>query len=90
MSDDQEVEKSYELPEFVAELRSLADALESGGEFTMEIEGETVTVPAAATVVSVKYEQEDGVAAMEFQLSWEVEDDEEVADETDKEEHEDA
>lgn len=90
MSAAHEIEKNYEPSGFVADLRRLADAIESGEEFTLEIDGNTITVPAGS-LASVEFEQEDGTAELEFQLSWDVEDegDDEEADET-EEESEDA
>ena len=38
MTADRDVEKSFSLPEFVAELRRLADALEAGEGFEIEID----------------------------------------------------
>ena len=73
MSTAHEIEKNYEPSGFAAELRRLADAIESGEDFTLDIDGETITVPASA-LASVEFEQEDGTAELEFQLSWEVED----------------
>ena len=37
MTDDREVEVNYELAAFVAELRRLADALESGEGYAIEV-----------------------------------------------------
>lgn len=70
MSTDRDVEKTYSLPEFVAELRRLADALEAGEEFELEIDGEAVVVPGHA-IASIEHEREDGRQEIEFQLSWE-------------------
>ncbi|MGB6120154.1 MAG: amphi-Trp domain-containing protein [Mesorhizobium sp.] len=82
MSAEFDVETSYDLKDFIAELRRLADSLESGEEFSLDMDGETVTIPAGA-LVSVEFEQEDGIAEIEFQLRWEVE--EEEGDEQDEE-----
>ncbi|EAB6717801.1 amphi-Trp domain-containing protein [Salmonella enterica subsp. enterica] len=75
---DREISKSFTLTEFAAELRRLADALESGESFSIGIDGEEIDVPAEA-IVSIEYEQEDESAELEFQLSWNVEADEEQA-----------
>lgn len=82
MTDDLDVEKTLDLPEFIAELRRLADALEAGGAVEMEIDGETVSVPVTA-VASIEYERESGLEELEFQLKWgvEIEDEEEEDDE---------
>lgn len=87
MKADRDIEKTYALPEFIAELRRLADALESGESFTLDIEGEEISIPVDA-VVSIEHEREDGREELEFQLSWDVEDGE--LEDDDDEEAEDA
>lgn len=88
MTDDREVEVNYELAAFVAELRRLADALESGEGYAIEVDGETVTLPTDA-LMSIAHEAEDGEVELEFQLTWltgEAADDEEDEDDGDEEE----
>lgn len=90
MTDDREVEVNYELAAFVAELRRLADALESGEGYAIEVDGETVTLPADA-LMSIAHEAEDGEVELEFQLTWSTGDaaeDEEDEDEEDGDEEE--
>lgn len=92
MTDDREVEVNYELAAFVAELRRLADALESGEGYAIEVDGETVTLPTDA-LMSIAHEAEDGEVELEFQLTWstgEAADDEEDEDDGDDEEEDDA
>jgi len=85
MKDDRDVEKRCSLSEFVTELRRLADALEAGEPFEIEIEGELVQVPLSA-LASIEHEREDGSEEIEFQLSWgSTEDEEEDEDESDSE-----
>lgn len=69
MSADRDVEKNYTLSVFIAELRRLADALEAGGPFEIEIDGEHILVPGTAAV-SVEHERENGREEVEFQLVW--------------------
>lgn len=75
---DPDVEKPYELAEFVAELRRLADALEADEPFQIEIDGEQIAVPKSASL-SIEHERDDGEEELEFQLRWVVaeEDDQE-------------
>ena len=40
MKADRDIEKTYPLPEFVEKLRRLADSLETGQRFEIEIAGE--------------------------------------------------
>ncbi len=43
-----DIESGYTNAEFVAKLRRLADAIESGGRFDIQIAGERIYVPASA------------------------------------------
>lgn len=76
MTGDRDVETTLELSAFIAELRRLADALESDGTFEVDVDGETVRVPVTA-VASIEHEREDGREELEFQLKWGEEDEEE-------------
>ncbi len=46
---ERDVEKDYPLPEFIEKLRRLADALENGRRFEIQIAGERISVPVRAT-----------------------------------------
>jgi len=67
-----DVEKGYSKAEFVAKLRRLADALESGERFTIQIAGERIRVPAGATF-NVEHERSAEDEEIEFQLKWKPE-----------------
>lgn len=71
MDANREIEKDYSLTEFVAELRRLADTLESNERFSIQIDEEDVQIPEHA-IASIAYEIEDGRAEIEFQLTWEA------------------
>ena len=45
---DRDVEKVYSASEFVAKLRRLADAIERGERFEIQVAGERIYVPAGA------------------------------------------
>lgn len=81
MKTDRDIDKVYPLPDFVAKLRRLADALEAGKQFDIQIAGERIYVPSRATF-SIEHEREEGAEEIEFQLRWERE--EEAADEADE------
>ena len=66
---DRDVEKSYPLDEFVAKLRRLADALETGERFEIQIAGERIFVPARA-VYNIEHERDGGSEEIEFQIKW--------------------
>ncbi len=66
---DRDVEKDYPLPDFIAKLRRLADALESGERFEIKIAGERVSVPVRARY-NIEHERGDGEEEIEFQVKW--------------------
>ena len=65
-----DVERVYSTDEFVAKLRRLADALEAGQAFEIQVAGERLYVPATAHF-SVEHEREEGTDEIEFQVRWE-------------------
>ncbi len=69
---DRDIEKDYPLPDFIAKLRRLADALESGERFEIQIAGERISVPVRARY-NIEHEREDGEEEIEFQIKWEQE-----------------
>jgi len=77
MTEDRDIDVSHDLASFVSELRRLADALENSTEFTINIDGEEVTIPEGAKFW-VSHERESGEIELEFQVTWSVdlEDDE--------------
>jgi len=67
-----DIEKAYSTPEFVAKLRRLADSLETGRTFSIQIAGERLRVPSGA-VFNIEHERADGVEEIEFQIRWKAE-----------------
>ncbi len=70
---ERDVEINYTIAEFAAKLRRLADALESGKPFRIQIAGERFTVPRDAQI-SVEHERSDDEEEVEFQLKWKLAD----------------
>ena len=70
-----DVEKGYSTPEVVAKLRRLADALETGKSFRIQVAGERIHVPARAEF-SIEHERGSDEEEVEFQLKWSLESDE--------------
>ena len=66
---DRDIEKDYPLPEFVEKLRRLADAIEQGRRFEIQIAGERIWVPARATY-NIEHERGGGEEEVEFQIKW--------------------
>lgn len=90
MTADRDIEVAHDIPGFAAELRRLADALEQGSDYMIQIDGEEIKIPTDA-VLSIAHEREDGDVELEFQISWsEASEDEDEEDEDEDEDDEDA
>lgn len=66
-----DIERVYSTKQFIAKLRRLADALESGTPFSIQVAGKRIRVPANASI-SVEHEKGEGSEEVEFQLKWEL------------------
>ena len=66
---DRDIEKVYPTKMFIAKLRRLADCLEQGKRFQIQVAGERISVPPDATI-NVEHEREEGEEEIEFQLKW--------------------
>jgi amphi-Trp domain-containing protein len=64
-----DVEKVYGTAQFVAKLRRLADALEKGKPFSIQVAGEPIRVPDSAEF-NVEHERAGDAEEVEFQLKW--------------------
>ncbi|MCK9294456.1 MAG: amphi-Trp domain-containing protein [Desulfobulbaceae bacterium] len=69
MKEDRDIEKTYAKTEFIAKLRRLADSLESGRKFEIQLAGERIYVPARAEF-SIEHEREGPEEEIEFQIKW--------------------
>lgn len=66
---DRDLEKGYSAKQFAAKLRRLADAVEAGGAFTIQVGGERLHIPAGTTF-NIEHEREGRKEELEFQLKW--------------------
>ena len=66
---DRDVERDTTPATFAATLRRIADAVEGGDSFRIQVVNKRFTVPAGAEL-SVEHEAEDGENELEFQLRW--------------------
>lgn len=64
-----DIEKTYAVRQFTAKLRRLADALEQGKPFRIQIAGERITVPPHAHF-NIEHERGKTEEEIEFQLKW--------------------
>ena len=68
---ERDIEKHYSTKEVVSKLRRLADCLENGNPFRIQIANERVYVPCDA-VFSLEHEREEGAEEVEFQFKWDI------------------
>jgi amphi-Trp domain-containing protein len=66
---ERDVEQDYPLPQFIEKLRRLADALEKGQRFEIQVAGERISVPVRATC-SIEHERGEDEEEIEFQIKW--------------------
>lgn len=64
-----DVERGYTKAEFVAKLRRLADSIETGDRFEIQIAGERIHVPVRARF-TVEHERSEWEEEIEFQIKW--------------------
>lgn len=67
-----DIEKAYSADAFADKLRRLADSIESGAAFEIQIAGERVYVPKQA-VFNIEHERDGDQEEIEFQLKWTIE-----------------
>ncbi|CAN5360269.1 hypothetical protein BH18ACI2_BH18ACI2_25940 [soil metagenome] len=67
--EDADVEKTYSTRETASKLRRLAEALEAGESFRIQIAGERVSIPADATI-EIEYEREGAMEEVEVEIKW--------------------
>lgn len=64
-----DTEKGYPAKQFVAKLRRLADCIERGERFQIQVHGERISVPPDFAI-SVEHERSAEQEELEFQLRW--------------------
>jgi amphi-Trp domain-containing protein len=66
-----DIEKAYPLTQFAAKLRRLADCIEQGERFRIQVAGERVSIPSTA-VINIEHERGSKEEEIEFQIRWPV------------------
>jgi len=66
---ERDVERNCTTESFVATLRRLADALEAGDAFRIQVANKRFTIPGEAEL-SIEHEAEGGDEELELQLKW--------------------
>ncbi len=69
-----DVVRDYPQRQFVAKLRRLADCLEQGKRFQIQVAGERVSIPSTARI-SLEHERGGTKEEIEFQLTWRLDED---------------
>lgn len=64
-----DIEKGYTNAAFVAKLRRLADSIETGRRFAIQVAGERIHVPANA-IFNIEHERSGAEEEVEFQIKW--------------------
>ena len=64
-----DIEKGYPARQFIAKLRRLADCIEEGRRFRIQVAGERISVPPNA-IINIEHEREGGQEEIEFQIKW--------------------
>ncbi len=66
---NRDIEKTYSTEQFVEKIRRLADCLENGERFDIQIAGERIYVPKGA-IFNIEHEREGREEEIEFQIKW--------------------
>lgn len=72
MPKSRDITKTYPLRSFISKIRRLADGLENGEQFTIQIGGERIRVPKGARV-NIEHERSKDGEEIEFQIVWKKE-----------------
>ena len=68
---DRDIEKAYSNAEFAEKLRRLADCVEAGENFEIQVAGERIYVPDRAEL-TIEHERGEGTEELEFQVRWSI------------------
>ena len=68
---ERDIEKTYTTKQMVEKLRRLADSLENGKPYKIQIAGEKISIPTKA-VFNIEHERGKKTEEVEFQFKWEL------------------
>lgn len=69
MKKNRDLTRTYSRSQFAAKLRRLADSVEEGKAFTIQVAGERMRIPADVTF-NIEHERSGKEEELEFQLIW--------------------
>ena len=64
-----DIEQGYPRRQFIAKLRRLAECLEQGERFRIQVAGERISIPPTVTI-NIEHERGSSEEEIEFQLKW--------------------
>jgi amphi-Trp domain-containing protein len=64
-----DIEKNYPVKQFIKKLRRLADCIEQGQRFQIQVAGERIYIPATA-IINIEHERDTSSEEVEFQIKW--------------------
>jgi amphi-Trp domain-containing protein len=66
-----DIEKNYSVKQFAQKLRRLADSIENGKRFRIQVAGERITIPPTA-IINIEHERSSSEEEIEFQIKWQL------------------
>ncbi len=66
---DRDIETNYPARQLVKKLRRLADCIEQGRRFRIQVAGERISIPPNA-IINIEHERSSTEEEVEFQLKW--------------------
>ena len=66
-----DIEKNYPAKQFAIKLRRLADCIEKGNRFRLQVAGERIVVPPDA-IINIEHERSSSEEEIEFQIKWQL------------------
>lgn len=66
-----DIEKNYPAKQFVIKLRRLADCIEKGSRFRIQVAGERIVIPPTA-IINIEHERSSSEEEIEFQIKWQL------------------
>jgi amphi-Trp domain-containing protein len=66
---DRDLTRTYSRSQFAAKLRRLADSIETGRAFTIQVAGERLRIPENVTF-NIEHERSGSDEELEFQVLW--------------------
>ncbi len=66
-----DIERCYPKTQFIKKLRRLANCIEQGRKFQIQVAGERIIIPSFA-VINIEHERGGSSEEIEFQLKWSI------------------